>query len=284
MRGLDKQYDIIFFRNSLIYFSSKNRISVINNLAESLFHNGLLFIGVSETSSVKHPLLTSMNSSDIFYFQKTGIPHVHSQTETYTGYAKHDINVNHKYKKHNTEKKITPARSKKEEISVSCSEIAEILKTEDGKPNAQKSLEVLANGNPDSLSGTALTAAAVYFINTQDFNSANIIISHLEKNNSNSFTNFIRGEYYFHSGVFAEAEKYYIESSAKDKYFWPAFYRIAVLAAEGNPVRYGYKIKKTIESIELSQNLEPENERNYECFMGGFSPDYFRRILEKKLL
>jgi chemotaxis protein methyltransferase CheR len=173
---------------------------------------------------------------------------------------------------------------KKEEISVSCSEITEILKTEDGKPNAEKTIVSLTNGNLSSLSGAGLAASAIYFINTQDFNSANVIISYLEKNNSSVFTRFIRGEYYFLSGIFKEAEKYYIESSVKDKFFWPAFYRIAVLAAEGNPVRYGYKIKKTIESIELLQSLEPDNERNYECFMGGFSPDYFRRVLEKKLL
>jgi chemotaxis protein methyltransferase CheR len=287
MRGLDKQYDIIFFRNSLIYFSSKNRISVINNLTESLFNNGLLFTGVSETASVKHPLLESRCFSDAFYFKKTGIPHIYKQNETYNAQTKYEKNTNHRYKKqgkHLTENKTSPVQTRKEEITVSCAEITEILKTEDGKQNAEKTLDTLTNGNPFSLSGAGLAASAIYYLNMQNFDNANTIILHLEKNNSSVFTKFIRGEYYFLSGILTEAEKYYIESSVKDKYFWPAFYRIAALAAEGNPTRYGYKIKKTIESIELLQNLEPDNERNYECFMGGFSPDYFRRILEKKLL
>jgi chemotaxis protein methyltransferase CheR len=286
MRGLDKQYDIIFFRNSLIYFSSKNRISVINNIAESLFNNGLLFIGISETASVKHPLLANRNLSDVFYFQKTGTPYIYGQMETYSERAKPGKNANHKYKKqekHHAENKIQPVRQKKEEITISCAEITEILKTEDGKPNAEKTIDTFTNGNPSDLSGSILAASAIYYLNTQDVNNADTIISYLEKNNSGAFTKFIRGEYYFTCGILPEAEKFFVESSIKDKFFWPAFYRIAVLAAEGNPTRYEYKIKKAIESIELLQSMESGNERNYECFMGGFSPDYFLRILERKL-
>jgi chemotaxis protein methyltransferase CheR len=44
-----------------------------------------------------------------------------------------------------------------------------------------------------------------------------------------------------------------------------------------NRTLYEYKLKKAIESIELGKDL------HYESFIGGFSPDYFRQILEKKL-
>ncbi|GBU27272.1 chemotaxis protein CheR [Treponema sp. R8-4-B8] len=286
MRGLEKQYDIIFFRNSLIYFSNKNRIFVINNLAESLFSNGLLFMGISETSSVRHPLLANKNSSDVFYFQKTGTPFIYDQLGTFTAPTEPYLINNRQFnrrEKPDAEKHIRRANPKREEISVSCAETTEILKTEDGKPNAEKTLKALINENYDALHGSALAASAVYFLNAQDLENADTVISYLEKNNSGAFTKFLRGEHYFHSDLLQEAEKFYVESSVKDKYFWPAFYRIAVIAAEGNPTRYEYKIKKTIESIELLQNLEPDRERNYECFMGGFSPDYFLRILEKKL-
>jgi chemotaxis protein methyltransferase CheR len=285
MRGFDKQYDVIFFRNSLIYFSSKNRIFVINNLAESLFINGLLFMGISETASVKHPLLASRNSSDVFYFQKTGTPYIYEQMGTYSTLVEPPKNNNHQYKKqekHPVEKRIRDVQPKKEEIPINCAEITEILKTEDGKPNAEKSLDALINENFSSLSGSALAASAIYYLNAQDFDNADTIISYLEKNNTGAFTKFLRGEHYFLRGISQEAEKYFVESSVKNKFFWPAFYRIAVIAAEGNPTRYEYKIKKTIESIGLLQNMESE-ESNYECFMGGFSPDYFLRILEKKL-
>jgi chemotaxis protein methyltransferase CheR len=287
MRGLDKQYDIIFFRNSLIYFSSKSRIFVINNLTESLFHNGLLFTGISETSSVKHPLLANKNSSDVFYFQKTGTPYIYEQIENYSALTDQRKHADYKNKKHEklpAENHIRSFQSRKNEITVSCAEINEILKIEDGRPNAKETLDALKNGNLSSFTGSALAASAIYSLNAQDFDNADAIISYLEKYNSGAFTRFIRGEYYFLSGISSEAEIFYNESSVKDKFFWPAFYRIAVLSADVNPTRYEYKIKKTIESIKLLQNLEPDDERKYECFMGGFSPDYFRRILEKKLL
>jgi hypothetical protein len=80
-----------------------------------------------------------------------------------------------------------------------------------------------------------------------------------------------------------EAEKYYQQAAVKDKSFWPAFYRIAILCAEGNSTIFEYKVKKTIESVALAKNSEPEHKNYFECFLGGFSSDYFIRILEKKL-
>jgi len=285
MRGLDKQYDIIFFRNSLIYFSSKSRISVINNISESLFINGFLFIGASETSSVKHPLLASKNVSNVFYFQKTGTPYIYERIENHPPISEHRKYSDYKQKKQEklpVENKIISFQPKNE-ITVSCAEINEILKKDDGKPNAEETLDAIKNNNSSSLSGSALAASAIYYLNAQDFDNAQIIISHLEKYNSGAFTRFLRGEYYFLRGIPSEAEMFYNESSVKDKFFWPSFYRIAVLSADVNPTRYEYKIKKTLESIKHLQSLEPDIERNYECFLGGFSPDYFRRILEKKL-
>jgi chemotaxis protein methyltransferase CheR len=285
MRGLDKQYDIIFFRNSLIYFSSKSRISVINNISESLFINGFLFIGASETASVRHPLLASKNLSNVFYFQKTGTPYIYERIDNHPPITEHRKYADYKQKKHEkppVENKIKSFQPKNE-ITVSCAEINEILKKDDGRPNAEETLDALKNKDPSSLSGSVLAASAIYYLSAQEFDNADIIISHLEKYNSSAFTRFLRGEYYFLKGSPSEAEIFYNESSVKDKFFWPSFYRIAVLSADVNPTRYEYKIKKTIESIKHLQSLEPDGERNYECFLGGFSPDYFRRILERKL-
>jgi chemotaxis protein methyltransferase CheR len=108
-------------------------------------------------------------------------------------------------------------------------------------------------------------------------------LSFLEKYNTGACARFLRGELYFLLGNAGQAEQYYQEASIKDKYFWPAFYRISVLCSQGNKTRYEYKIKKAIESIELSQKYEHSKESNYEFFLGGFSVDYFLRILEKKL-
>jgi len=302
MRGLDSQYDIIFFRNSLIYFSSKSRLSVLNNLAEALLNNGYLFLGTSETSSVNHPLLLNRFSSNAFYFQKSKVLKIHEQLEK-KPLEKISIERNHKESSHEVsrnlleEKILKPLPAKREpqssqkgaasemcgsplvEITINCAEVAEILKTDEGITNAKNVIACLSNGTAASLSGNALAACALYCLAAQDFESAAKVISFLEKFGGAEFTKFLKGELLFLKGSTEEAQKYYEEAAAKNKFFWPAFYRLATLAAEGNRTRYEYKIKKAIESIELSG----KEGLNYECFMGGFSSDYFIRILQKKI-
>jgi chemotaxis protein methyltransferase CheR len=285
MRGLEKQYDIIFFRNSLIYFSTKSRLNVINNLADSLYNSGLLFLGVSETSSVKHPLLLSCCSSNAFYFKKTGGASILPLPE----WKPENISVPKENNKKSTNAKKVPEKitehlqtPKHTQLSVNSGEITGILRLEEGKQNAQNVLDSLNSGNTDSVSGSCMAAAVLYYIHIQNFDNANMILILLEKSNSDVYTKFLRGEYYFLLKQGENSLMYFQEVAAKDKLFWPAFYRIVSLSAEGNRTSYEYKIKKAIESIELSQTGKPD-EYNYECFMGGFSPDYFLRILKKKL-
>ena len=279
MRGLSKKYDIIFFRNALIYFSYKNRLLVLDNLAKSLFNNGFLFLGITETSSVNHPLLVNRFLSDAFYFQKAAQESFSEQLD-WKQIAVPPVKMDDTapVKKPVNSDKPKPVRTKRAELSIDCGEIAAILETEDGKPNAKNILDMLAGGDEASLSGSGLTASVVYLLSIQDLNSADLALSYLEKCDAGAFTRFLRGEYFLLSGSAVEAESCFKEAAAKDKMFWPAFYRIAHLAAEGNRTRYEYKIKKAIESIEIGKGLK------YECFMGGFSSDYFRRILEKKLM
>jgi chemotaxis protein methyltransferase CheR len=277
MRGMNKQYDIIFFRNALIYFSSKNRLVLMDDIAESLFNDGLLFLGVSETSSVRHPLLVNRFLSDVFYFQKTASAFYPEQEKTRGEYPK-TARPSPPAEKQSREKKPKPPRQKRVELPVDCGKTAELLEKEEGEANAKIIMEILVSGTShDSLSGSALAAAVAFFLNRGNFDSAALALSRLEQHNSGAVTKFLRGEYNFLCGNTGEAEKNYEEAAGMDKAFWPALYRISALAAQGNKTRYEYKIKKAAESLELGRDLR------YECFIGGFSPDYFRRILEKKL-
>jgi len=304
MRGLDKQYDIIFFRNSLIYFTSKSRLSVLNNIAEALSNNGYLFLGTSETSSVNHPLLLNRFSADAFYFQKSKVLKIHEQLEQKPIEKKSVEKSLPENKPKKSEAEISPnvreekniaPPVKREEIRINCAEVAEILKTDEGKKNAQCVFSCLSDETSASLSGSALAASAIYFLAVQEFEKAANVISFLEKSGGAEFTRFLKGELLFLRGSpepqpspkgegspLDEALKFYEEAAAKNKLFWPAFYRIAILAAEGNRTRYEYKVKKAIESIELSRQGN-NSELNYDCFLGGFSSDYFIRILEKKI-
>ncbi|MDR2543272.1 MAG: hypothetical protein LBC80_07475 [Treponema sp.] len=285
MRGLDKKYDIIFFRNALIYFTSKNRLIVLDDLAGSLFDNGLLFLGVSETSTVKHPLLESRYLSGVFYFQKTNLQG--------TSMALEQKQID-EYSVKAAQPKSYPPKSfltkpflpksfltKRTELPINCREIKAIFDIEEGQPNAKKILENIADTQSglDSppISGSDLAAAAAYFLSAGDFNSADLALLYLEKTNACAHVLFLRGEYHLLRGSMDKAKDCFENAAGKDRAFWPAFYRIASSAAEENPARYEYKIKKASESIQQGRDF------HYECFMGGFSPDYFERILTKKL-
>jgi hypothetical protein len=285
MNGLDSQYDIIFFRNALIYFSIKNRLFVINNLSESLNNNGYLFLGISETSSVSHPLLANRYASDAFYFQKNFICETIKDFNIIQKEKKAEIspeNKNMNFNNESVQDKLF-SFSREPEISVNYTEVSDFLKIKDGKPNAEDVIIKITTRDTASLSGSCIVSAAVYFLNSHDFENADKIICFLEKNNSSACTKYLRGEYNFLIKNNKEAEKYYQEAAIKDKYFWPAFYRIAALSSEGNQTRHEYKIKKAIESINLLKNHQCEKEYHIECFTGGVSHDYFLRALEKKL-
>jgi len=284
MRGLNKQYDVIFFRNAMIYFSSKTRFIVLNDLAESLFDNGLLFLGISETPSAKHPLLASRYMSDVFYFQKatpdSNPPSVAPRVMEPRPMIPHSIGSSQAKPAQGLTARLNPV-----ELPIHCGEVAAIMETEEGRPNAMKTLEAVAGeksvtanaGDTASLSGSELAASVTFFLAVQDYGNACLVLSYLEKRNNGPLPPFLRGEYHMQRGNAGEARQCFEQAAGKEKAFWPAFYRLVSLATGENPDRCEYKIRKARESIELGRNLR------YECFLGGFSPDYFQRILERKL-
>ena len=165
-----------------------------------------------------------------------------------------------------------------------CADMKTILETEEGQPKAKEVLSRISIGknlsdaeNQTSFSCSELAASAVYFLGTQDYKSADLILSQLEKSNTGAPVLFLRGEYHLLLGNNTEAEQFFDQAARKNRAFWPAFYRSALMAAEDNRVRYEYKIKKACDSLELGREF------HYECFMGGFSPDYFKRVLSRRL-
>ncbi|GMO49585.1 MAG: hypothetical protein Pg6C_12330 [Treponemataceae bacterium] len=280
MDSLDSQYDVVFFRNALIYFTPENRLSVMNRLAELLCHDGILFLGISETSAAYHPLLTNRYSENVFYFQKI-LPPVDCKPSRKNVAADGHQKIMPSAAAEHADRRDAAKPAPSQKFVIDCQETASILENMDGDANARKALGILSGGSqdtaPESLSGAQLAACAAIFLSEQDFPSANSALAFLEQSNSSAVTLFLRGEYNFLTGNAAEAEKKFEEAAEKDSAFWPAFYRLSSLAAQGNRTRYKYKLKKARESLELGKD------KRYECFLGGFSPDYFRRILEKKL-
>ena len=65
-----KKYDLVFFRNALIYFLPQKRELLLSNLSASLKEGGHFVVGVSETAAIDHCDFEQINTNDIFYFKK----------------------------------------------------------------------------------------------------------------------------------------------------------------------------------------------------------------------
>jgi chemotaxis protein methyltransferase CheR len=156
MEALPGLYDIIFFRNALIYFSPESRRKVLRNLQEALIEGGSLLVGVSETASVEEGPLELAHRMGAFYFTKR-----------------------------------TPALRPPEPQGEACREppappqrpaaraariarIARIMEREEGRPNARRVLEALRDkGNaPDN---GELAAAALTLLNDADFSAGGLL-------------------------------------------------------------------------------------------------------------
>jgi chemotaxis protein methyltransferase CheR len=281
MDGLTGPYDLIFFRNALIYFSPENRPKILDSLVNALAEGGFLIMGASETSSVEHPYLESISLPGVFYFRKkTPAQKIHGG-ENRAAYPKHE-----KIPPGGAEKDtaVTPpdvkaAAKKRGTVPADMREISALLEQEESRSNALSIAERLGqDGGSEKVTVSELIAAAVTLLGVEDFAPADRVISVLEETNNSAAASFLRGEYHYLNNDAETAEEKYQEASLKDKAFWPAFYRLSSLAARGNRTRYEYKIRKALESMDCGE------EYHYETLIGGFSPDYYRHILEKNRL
>jgi chemotaxis protein methyltransferase CheR len=280
MDGMAGIYDVIFFRNTLIYFSPENRRKILGTLCRALRDGGVLIVGVSETSAVDEPGLQMLHRMGAFYFVReirkdAVVPALQGGQAASTGQAALPVEAV-PAPRPAAPVKTAPAKAVPPGAAGLIPEIAGILEQDEGRANAVRILGGLKSRDGD-LSFAGLAAAALSLMSAGDLSSAGLVISSLEKWGASPVVSFLRGEFYYQGGEFSTAEAKYQEAAATEGGFWPALYRAASLAEGGNETRYRYRLKKALESMERGAG------RGYEVFIGGFSPDYYRRILEKKL-
>jgi chemotaxis methyl-accepting protein methylase len=309
---MGNRYDLIFFRNALIYFSMDKRRVILDYLADALFEGGFLVLGVSEIPAVSHPRLLSQHSTGTFYFRKApeaaepdpaglgpppALPPVRPETPPSpvldipapaAGETPAESpgpgpvpGTNPGGRDPGQKAERSPGGRGKARISPeNTGGIAALMDDhEGGRPIEKKVPELLqgAAAGAEALSGDDLFAAVIYLLGQEAFSQADTLLSFIERHRNSACTCFLRGEYFYFNNRKKDAELSYKEAAGKDGAFWPALYRLSVLAAEGNPVQYAYKTRKALESINQGKD------KGYEIFIGGFSPDYYRRALEKRL-
>jgi chemotaxis protein methyltransferase CheR len=272
MDGFPTQgYDLIFFRNVFIYFSLESRSKVINILADALHPDACLMVGISETASIEHPLLANCFNEDAFYFQKK---------DAEAGSCKELRQVEPRIPR--IVPKHPEVSSRRKGLTIEPDRIAALIVDDtEARLTTEKTLAFLTTEQRPQDDGFArmgneFMTAIIALINQGDFVRADRLLTFIEQYDNSAYTNFLRGEYFYLKTRPLDAEYAYKAAIQQDKTFWPAFYRLTSLAAQGNPVRYVYKINQALESISQGK------ERGYEVFIGGFSPDYYQRALEKQ--
>ncbi|MHB9290955.1 hypothetical protein Holit_00025 [Hollandina sp. SP2] len=310
MDGLPAQtYDLIFFRNVSIYFSAESRIKVINILANALVPDGYLMVGISETAGIAHPLLANCFKEDAFYFQKKAvmavkpqelqppIPQIVPKRQELRSWKKGltieplqiaELIADDQAARLITEKTLAflaavPGRtpspagaSEKKAYEPALDEPGNISDNKDN--NEGKRERGISKDMVEGLvcMGNELITSLIVLINQGDSFKAGHLLAFIEQYDTSAYTHFLRGEYFYLKTKPLDAESSYKMAIQQDKTFWPAFYRLAALAARGNPLRYVHKINQALESITQGK------ERGYEVFIGGFSPDYYHQTLEKQ--
>jgi chemotaxis protein methyltransferase CheR len=261
-------YDLVFFRNAFIYFSPRNRNRILSNLASSMKEGACLFMGVSETAGVNHPLFCEENRDDVFYFRKnSSLPADMSAAGP---------EAREKAPKKGPEQERPAAkgsRGRAGDLRIDPVKVGAL--GADEKAAADLALRMGERIRGDGpWDGNELAAAALFLLNRGDFPGVDPLLRFIEDRDNSAFTAFLRGEYYYLQDLFTEAEFHYKISLGKNSGFWPAQYRLSSLA-EAEVLR-DYRARQAGESLSRGRDLR------YEVFIGGFSPDYYLGALLKK--
>ncbi|MCL1927369.1 MAG: hypothetical protein FWG07_01060 [Treponema sp.] len=291
-----KEYDIIFFRNAFIYFTSRHRSRVLSNLSAVLKADGILFLGVSETAGVYHDGLEGKNRNEVFYFQKSVSgrePHELSfPTPDFTCSAEkpekdtsdHALSAKNRgqtaletdFTAEESQKTVKPRKQRQKELCFDISTVGNILSCDEKSTELTGQIQRILQDNsfPEGLDGNELVVSVLHLLKKGNFSGAGAVLDYLEILDDSSMTAFLRGEYFFYQDLFTEAELYYRISLIKNDVFWPAGYRLSSLSSVG--VLKKYRVEKALEGLHRGRDLQ------YEVFIGGFSPDYYISVLLKQ--
>ncbi|MDR3161708.1 MAG: chemotaxis protein CheR, partial [Spirochaetaceae bacterium] len=294
---MGNRYDLIFFRNALIYFSPDKRRLLLDRLTEALYRGGFLILGVSETPAINHPLLESRCTLDFFYFQAPlkappppppppppeGVSLRAASLTPLSGSAQiplppppEGVSLRAASLTPLSGSASLPAVPASKKASPGPSGLAALIDDQGGAcpiaPQLPDLLRQTGEGRPDR-AGDEFLAGVIYLLGQEEFSGADKLLSYIERHANHrstgrrpadhrsadirstdlrstdlrsdysAFTAFLRGEYHYFNQRKEEAEASYREAAEKNSAFWPAFYRLSALAAEGNPVQYEYKTR-----------------------------------------
>ena len=258
-------FDLIFLRNTLIYFSFEKRKKIIDSIVDVLKPGGFLFLSATEMPLISHSELELAESKGTFYFQKKARRERIEQlgiTESIFNTVKNEKIP---------EADITPENNS-------------------GKFDADLILEYAADklnnriftlvSNPDYDMAVKLIRI-IFRINNNEIEQAVLLLNNFEVcAGKNPLTLYLRGYTLFIQNKKEQAADFFSKTLMMDSFFWPAGFYLALILIERKSDNAKKSLLKCINSIE---EYIRKDSYKYQIFLEGFNGKYFLRICKQWL-
>jgi len=262
------QMDLIFLRNTLIYMSPQNKEKIIDRISQKLAIGGALFLSVSETPLIHHPLLELIHAAgEVYYFQKLKTPR-HPNRKTH-------LEPQFPPLAHNSRKKdVTKDRNDKTFPSLSlrdlCYELSRAQRfRQRGQP--QKNRKIIEE--MDQL---------LVHLENQDLELAEKILKNSNTiGNYPSLFHFFMGSLDYSRNNTSSAADHFLKALNVESSLWPArFYLFRCSGKEQNTEKQIKELKRIVQEI---KHYIDKDRYEYQFMLEGFNARYFHMICSKDL-
>lgn len=245
-------FDIIFFRNTLIYMQPDVKQKAINAVLQKLNDEGFLFLGSAEIAHIKHPDIKSTGMDEAYFFHK-----VPKKVE------------------------FPPEKTVKESLQVRKKLTRNII-----KKSAEFDLNLVLDLANQNLSNTensndknpkesayAKSLLEVFsFINSSQIQKAKEALQNLRENNFiNEITAYLSGRISMMENQINQALSSFRQALSFNPRFWLAHFHLALLLKEKS-------LNQAYNEFQICRDKIKESQKNYTFLLDHFNENYFIQI------
>lgn len=249
-------FDIIFLRNTIIYFNIEERARIISGIVRHLREGGILFSSVTEVALVGSPELTVDVIDPVYFFRRKTVE------EKKQGTVITEPLIEQIVLEHPEEKPVPETLHMHSVLSMANKKLNNPLFHLPANSNYRAGLDLLE---------------CIYFVNHGRTGEAEMIIDRLQNVPvEETLTFYLRGMLHYHQDEPIAALDFYSRVLNLASDFWPARYNRAMLfIKKENRVRGMADLSRTIKDIDAYID---QGQYLYQVFMDGFNGKYFRAI------
>ncbi len=250
LEKLPQEVDVIFFRNTLLYFDEEKRKKVIDRLTSCMRPHGYLFLASSELPFVRHQELNMYEYGQCHLLKKAG------------PMTKKDV-----------PKKMDVPKAPSFVSVFDPNEVLEILRnsyTEQKKPS-----QVSAKSE-FNIQAAEQVASCMEAINHNQRNEAKKILEIIHSEFPlSAIAEYCNGWFHYTAQQTGPAETSFYKAIQLNPQFWPARFYYAQLLTHSKPQKALIEFSKCLKSL---NQMSFENKNRFSFFVEGFDESYFTHM------